>query len=79
MKSLLPLGLLGLALAGCGAREELRPAQGASLPVAPYGAAATPSPTALLTAPIEARPQRSDDLIESTNKRRSDQFDLPPQ
>lgn len=77
MKRLLLLAT-GLALAGCGAREELKPAASASLPVAPYGAKATPSPTSLLQPPVQTRPARSDDLIESTNQRRSDTFDLPP-
>lgn len=67
-----------LALAGCGAREELKPAQGASLPAAPYGASATPTPADLLKPPVQTRPARSDDLIESSDKRRSDEFDLPP-
>jgi len=68
----------GLLLAGCGAREELKPAEGAALPLAPYGAAATPTSTDLLDPPVQTRPARSDDLIESSDKRRSDEFDLPP-
>ena len=68
----------GLLLAGCGAREELKPAQGASLPVPPYGAEATPTPEDLLKPPIQTRPARSDDLIESSDERRSDDYDLPP-
>lgn len=67
-----------LTLAGCGAREPLEPAPGASLPPAPYGAAETPTPQELLAAPIQTRPGRSDDLIESSSERRSDEFDLPP-
>jgi len=68
----------GLLLAGCGAREELKPAQGAALPVAPYGAEATPTPEDLLKPPVQTRPARSDDLIESSDERRTDKFDLPP-
>lgn len=68
----------GLLLAGCGAREELKPAQGAALPVAPYGAEAAATPADLLKPPIQTRPARSDDLIESADQRRSDEFDLPP-
>jgi len=68
----------GLALTGCGNRAELKPKATASLPVAPEGAKATPSPNDLLQPPVQTRPARSDDLIESTNQRRSDKFDLPP-
>lgn len=70
--------ILPLLLAGCGAREALAPAPGQPLPPAPYGASATPTPTELLQPRVDARPQRSDDLIESSDKRRSDKFDLPP-
>ncbi|WP_029936749.1 hypothetical protein [Sphingomonas sp. UNC305MFCol5.2] len=77
MKRLLLLGGL-LALAGCGAREGLKPAPGQALPPAPFGATATPTPDDLLKPPVQTRPARSDDLIESTDKRRSDKFDLPP-
>lgn len=78
MKRLAMMGVAALALTGCGAREELKPVQGAALPVAPYGAQATPTPGTLLDPPVQTRPARSDDLIESSDKRRSDEFDLPP-
>ncbi len=32
----------------------------------------------LLAPPVQTRPARSDDLIESSEERRSDEFDLPP-
>ena len=80
MKRLAMIGLTGLALAvaACGAREELKPAPGAALPSVPYGASATPTSADLLKPPVQTRPARSDDLIESSDKRRSDDFDLPP-
>jgi hypothetical protein len=78
MKRLLLVTVAALALAGCGARKGLVPPEGGQLPVAPYGAAAIPSADALLQPAPQARPARSDDLIESTNRRRSDEFDLPP-
>lgn len=67
-----------LLLSGCGAREELKPAKGAALPVAPLGAKAAPTPDQLLKAPVQTRPARSDNIMESSEKRRSDEFDLPP-
>lgn len=79
MKRLLPAGILAaLLLAGCGAREPLAAAPGASLPVAPYGATATPTPEDLLKPPPQTRPARGDDLIQSSDPRRSDKFDVPP-
>jgi hypothetical protein len=56
----------------------LKPAEGKPLPVAPYGATATPTPNQLLTASIQARPQRSDDLLTSSQERQGNEFDLPP-
>ena len=67
-----------LALAACGAARELKPANGESLPVAPYGAAATPTPTQLLTASSQARPERSDEVLRNSQERQGNEFDLPP-
>lgn len=80
MKRLLPIGALAaLLLAGCGAREPLAPPPGGALPVAPYGATATPTPEDLLKPAPQTRPARGgDDLIQSSEKRRSDKFDVPP-
>jgi hypothetical protein len=76
MKRFIPI--LALALAGCGAAKELQPAEGASLPPAPYGAKATPTAAQLLTPTTQQRPQRGDELLKSSEQRRSDDFDLPP-
>ena len=73
-----PLLLLPLALAGCGSAVGLKPPPGVALPVAPYGAATPPDATRLLTPTPQQRPQRSDDLLQGSQPRRSDQFDLPP-
>jgi hypothetical protein len=77
MKRILLVGLAA-ALAGCGARGDLKTAEGQALPPAPYGATATPTPADLLQPAPQARPARSDDLIQSSERRRSDEFDLPP-
>lgn len=77
MRVTLPL-CAALLLAGCGAANDLKPAPGQALPVAPYGARATPTPAQLLTPANQARPQRSDELLTQSEKRRSDEFDLPP-
>lgn len=67
-----------LALGGCGSAAGLQPPEGQSLPVAPAGARATPTPQELLTPTTQQRPERSDELLRSSDERRSDQFDLPP-
>lgn len=65
MRKRLLLGAgLGLTLCGCGAREALAPPPGQALPVAPYGARATPTPPDLLKPSVQSRPARSDDLIQ---------------
>lgn len=75
---LLPALPLLLALTACGSAKGLQPAAGKALPVAPYGARATPTPTELLTPTPQQRPERSDELLKSSQQRRGDDFDLPP-
>lgn len=72
--------LLGtaLVLSGCGASKGLAPPKGQALPPAPYGATATPTAPELLKPSNQARPERSDELLKSSEDRRSDEFDLPP-
>jgi ABC-type uncharacterized transport system auxiliary subunit len=65
-------------LAGCGRREALQPAQGASMPPKPAMAPATPTVAELLNPPPTARPERSDELLKRSEERRDDRFDLPP-
>jgi hypothetical protein len=77
VKRLVALSLLTV-LSACGAARELKPAEGKALPVAPYGAAATPTPGQLLTASTQARPERSDELLKSSEERQGNEFDLPP-
>ncbi len=77
MKHLIVLS--ALLLGGCGAASGLEPPEGQSLPVAPAGATATPTPDQLLTPTVQQRPQRSDELLRRSDERRTDEFDLPPQ
>ncbi|MDE0877499.1 MAG: hypothetical protein OSB00_02370 [Sphingomonas bacterium] len=80
MKRLATGGALTLALivGGCGAAKPLQPRAGASLPPAPYGTAVKPTPQDLLTPTTQQRPQRSDEILKSSDERRVDEFDLPP-
>lgn len=71
---LLPLLLLG----GCGVAYNLKPAKNEALPQKPYGTAAAPNARQLLTPANQARPERSDELLTSSENRRGDDFDLPP-
>jgi hypothetical protein len=67
-----------LALTACGAKRDLRPAEGQQLPVAPYGAVEKPGPADLTKAPIDARPKRGDQTLTQSEDRPADPFDLPP-
>ncbi len=77
MKGIVSIGCI-LALSACGAQRELKPAKGQSLPIAPYGAATPPKPSQLLTASVQARPVRSDEVLKSSEERQGNEFDLPP-
>ena len=70
--------LATLALTACGANRELKPRDGETLPVAPYGARAVPTRDMLIKATTQQRPARSDELLTSSEARRTDDYDLPP-
>lgn len=70
--------LVALMLAACGSRQELRPKEGASLPPKPYAVGEDPTPLLLMTPDVQSRPGRSDDLLNRSQERRDDKFDLPP-
>jgi hypothetical protein len=67
-----------LMLSACGSREALVQPAGKPVPVQAYAANGPANSAALLTPPVQTRPARSDDLIESADQRRTDEFDLPP-
>src|SRR5215210_9339665 len=67
-----------LAAAACGQTADLKPAPGQSLPFKPMLARAIPTAEQLLTPPINARPERVDELIKRSEPRKPDRFDLPP-
>jgi hypothetical protein len=77
VKRIVLLGLV-LALSACGAARDLKPVAGKALPVAPYGATAAPTAPQLLTATSQQRPERSDELLTSSEERQGNEFDLPP-
>lgn len=73
-----PVLLAVLLLGGCGSRTELLPAAGEPLPPRPAAATATPTPEALMTPDTQARPIRNDDILQGSDVRKTDRFDLPP-
>ncbi|MBX9884482.1 MAG: hypothetical protein K2X68_05880 [Novosphingobium sp.] len=76
--NLMLLAGMAAALAGCGARRELAPLKGRVLPPAPYGREDKPNADALLTPPVQAKPQRNIELRSRSEDREDDPFDLPP-
>lgn len=74
------LGLtVALALTACGARAPLSPPEGASLPVAPYGASEELTSDQLLELETLAAPERSVELRLRSEERADDPFELPPE
>ena len=65
-------------LSACGAANGLKPPAAAANTPKPYGATAAPTAAQLLTPTSQARPERSDELIRKSERRRGDDFDLPP-
>ena len=72
------LFVLVIALAGCGMREPLRPAEGQAMPPAPAMASRAMTTDELLAPPPVARPGRVDELLRRSEVREDDRFDLPP-
>jgi hypothetical protein len=70
--------VLAATLSACGAANQLKPSDDHSLPVAPYGATATPTPKQLMTPSSQARPQLDQGVLTNSQKRDPDPFDLPP-
>lgn len=77
MKTIVVL-FMTLCLSACGGTQVLKPNAGMSLPPKPEFAATVPTPDQLMTADDQARPQRNDELLLKSEKRRDDKFDLPP-
>jgi hypothetical protein len=82
MKRLLMVLGLGLAfalpLSACGLREPLAPAEGQHMPPAPAMASRAMTTDELITPPAIARPERLDELLQKSEERHDDRFDLPP-
>ncbi|MBU3076903.1 hypothetical protein [Sphingomonas quercus] len=66
-----------LGLVGCGKQETLAPVAGKAMPQKPATAPAQPTVAELLTPTTQARPERSDELLRQSERRRDDRFELP--
>jgi hypothetical protein len=75
---LIPGLLVVLALSACGLRKPLSPAQGQQMPRAPGMASRAMTTDELITPPAIARPERLDELLQRSEERHDDRFDLPP-
>ena len=79
MKTGTALLLAAAALLGaCGKIGPLEPAPGAQLPVRSYGQTGEVDPQELIEPSTQARPSRSDELLQRSELRAPDPFDLPP-
>jgi hypothetical protein len=78
MRRLFPILALTLALGGCGLRQPLAPAEGQRMPRAPAMASRAMTTDELLAPPAIARPERLDELLQRSEERHDDRFDLPP-
>src|SRR3546814_13567979 len=70
--------LAALTLSACGSRTPLTPPEGQSLPPKPLAATETPTPQELMEPSAQARPGRTAELLKQSEKRKPDEFDLPP-
>ena len=76
-KPMLGLGLC-LALAACGQRSDLVRSAGERGPAIPTGERTAPTFADQTTPTIQARPERSDEVLRQSEERKADPFDLPP-
>jgi hypothetical protein len=75
----LAVAVLAVALiSGCGSRTSLKPQEGNALPMKPFTAGEPLTPDQLLKLDPQAQPNRSDEQLKKSEKRRDDKFDLPP-
>ena len=77
MRAALPL-LAALTLTACGSSQALKPRPGQALPPKAAAARTVPTPDQLMTPSDQARPKRTDEALQRSEKRAPDPFDLPP-
>jgi hypothetical protein len=80
MKSQHILLIIAIAMAAtaCGKIGDLEPRTGNSLPPKAYGQMTPQTAAILSTASVQARPDRTDELLKRSDRREDDPFDVPP-
>ncbi len=72
------IAVAALLTGGCGHRADLVAPVGTPGPAVPVGSIDAPTPTEQTTPSVQARPERSDELLSQSEERKADPFDLPP-
>ncbi|WP_228243091.1 hypothetical protein [Porphyrobacter sp. GA68] len=79
MTRIAAIAVILLALSACATRTDLEPAEGMTLPPAPYGLSERLDARTLLEVPTLAVPARSEELRTRSEPREDDPFDLSPE
>lgn len=78
MRKLLTVSIVMLALAACGSKKALVRPAGDPVPATPVVDRVAPTSDQMITPDAQSRPERSDEILRRSEKRREDKFDLPP-
>lgn len=70
--------ILATTVVACGKVGDLEPRSGNAMPPKAYGQKSEQTAEALTTASVQARPGRSDELLNRSERRTDDSFDVPP-
>lgn len=77
-KTLLMLVVASMGVSGCGQRQQMAFPTDRAGPARPVGAPRAPTAGELQTPSAQAQPRRSDELLQRSDEREPDPFDLPP-
>lgn len=78
MKKLIAAALLTLALAGCGSKKDLFRPEGDPVPAKPATDSDPLTSEEMIEPSSQSRPQRADEILRRSERRKEDKFDLPP-
>ncbi|OYY68911.1 MAG: hypothetical protein B7Y00_04365 [Sphingomonadales bacterium 17-56-6] len=69
---------VAMTATACGKVGDLDPRTGNSMPPAAYGQRTAQTAEILSTSSVQARPDRTDELLKRSDRREDDPFDVPP-